>query len=129
MKPEVWSRVKPILARALELDGPKERLRERAKSLVATDARDVEDKNALMKALRENKVADTARGPVSFDKYGNVVGNIYIRKVEKKGARYVNSVIKTYTNVSQFWTYDPDEFLKQPVYNRETWPGSKNVEP
>ena len=47
----------------------------------------IEDKNALIKALRENKVEDTARGPVRFDKYGNVVGNVYIRKVEKKGGR------------------------------------------
>jgi hypothetical protein len=31
--------------------------------------------------------------------------------------------------VSQFWTYNPDEFLKHPVYNRETWPGNKNLEP
>ncbi len=47
---------------------------------------------------------------MSFDQYGNVVGNIYIRKVEKKGGRLVNTVIKTYPNVSQFWTYDPAAF-------------------
>ena len=35
----------------------------------------------------------------------------------------------TYPNVGQFWTYDPDEFLKHPVYNRESWPGGRNVEP
>jgi branched-chain amino acid transport system substrate-binding protein len=89
----------------------------------------IEDKQALIKALRENKVEDTARGPVRFDKYGNVVGNIYIRRVEKKGGRYVNAVVKTYPDVSQFWTYNSDEFLKNPVYNRETWPGGKNIEP
>jgi len=89
----------------------------------------IEDKDALMKALRGIKVDETCRGPVQFDKYGNVVGNIYIRKVEKKGAALVNAVIKTYPNVSQFWTYDPDEFLKKPVYNRESWPENKNLEP
>jgi branched-chain amino acid transport system substrate-binding protein len=89
----------------------------------------IEDKNALIKALRENKVEDTARGPVRFDKYGNVVGNVYIRRVEKKGGRYVNAVVKTYPDVSQFWTYNPDEFLKHPVYNRESWPGGRNIEP
>jgi len=56
---------------------------------------------------------------VSFDKYGNVVGNIYIRKVEKKDGKLVNSVIKTYPNVSQFWTYDEKWFLSQPVYSRD----------
>jgi branched-chain amino acid transport system substrate-binding protein len=89
----------------------------------------IEDKEALIKALRGIKVAETCRGPVSFDKYGNVVGNIYIRKVEKKGSALVNSVIKTYPNVSQFWTYNADEFLKKPVYNRESWPENKNIEP
>jgi branched-chain amino acid transport system substrate-binding protein len=97
-------------------------------ALKSIDAR-IEDKHALIKALRDNKVADTARGPVRFDKYGNVVGNVYIRRVEKKGGRYVNAVVKTYPDVSQFWTYDPEEFLKHPVYNRESWPGGKNIEP
>ena len=87
----------------------------------------VEDKQAFMHALRTVK-ADTARGPVRFDDYGNVVGNVYIRKVERKDGRLVNSVIHTYPNVSQFWTYDPKEFLKNPVYSRD-WPPAKNLEP
>ncbi|HWP26948.1 MAG TPA: ABC transporter substrate-binding protein [Xanthobacteraceae bacterium] len=87
----------------------------------------VEDKAALNKALHEAKVPDTLRGPVSFDKYGNVIGNIYIRKVEKKGGKLVNTVIKTYPNVSQFWTYNVDEFLKNPVYSRD-FPPAKNLE-
>ena len=82
-----------------------------------------------MAALRASHKVETVRGEVSFDKYGNVVGNVYIRKVERKGGKLVNAVIKSYPNVSQFWTYDPDEFLKHPVYNRETWPGGKNLEP
>ena len=32
-------------------------------------------------------------------------------------------MIKTYPDVSQFWTYNPDEFLKHPVYNRESLAG------
>jgi branched-chain amino acid transport system substrate-binding protein len=86
----------------------------------------VEDKPAFMKAVRSLKV-DTCRGPVSFDKYGNVVGNVYIRKVARKEGRLVNSVIHTYPNASQFWHYHPDEFLKNPVYSRD-WPPAKNLE-
>jgi branched-chain amino acid transport system substrate-binding protein len=86
----------------------------------------VEDKPAFMKALRAAKV-DTVRGPVRFDDYGNVIGDVFIRKVERKDARLVNSVIHTYPNVSQFWTYDPKEFLKNPVYSRD-WPPAKNLE-
>jgi branched-chain amino acid transport system substrate-binding protein len=87
----------------------------------------IEDKHAFMKALRAMK-SETARGPVAFDVYGNIVGNVYIRKVERKEGRLVNSVIYTYPNVSQFWTYDEKEFLKNPVYSRD-WPPAKNLEP
>jgi len=87
----------------------------------------IEDKEGFMKAVRSVKV-DTCRGPVSFDRFGNVVGNVYIRKVERKDGRLVNRVIHTYPNVSQFWTYKPEEFLKNPVYSRD-WPPAKNLEP
>jgi branched-chain amino acid transport system substrate-binding protein len=87
----------------------------------------VEDKQAFMKTVRGIKV-DTCRGPVQFDRYGNVVGNIYIRKVERRDGRLVNRVIQTYPNVSQFWTYKPEEFLKNPVYSRD-FPPAKNLEP
>src|SRR5436190_12864400 len=86
----------------------------------------IEDKPAFMKALRATKI-DTARGPVAFDEYGNIVGDVYIRKVERKEGRLVNAVIYTYPGVSQFWTYDPKEFLKNPVYSRD-WPPAKNLE-
>ena len=97
--------------------------------LEATLARikgNIDDKEGFMKAARSIKV-DTCRGPVSFDPYGNVVGNVYIRKVERKDGRLVNRVIKTYPNVSQFWTYKPEEFLKNPVYSRD-FPAAKNLE-
>jgi len=83
----------------------------------------VEDKQAFIKALRGVRV-ETLRGPIEFDDYGNVVGSIYIRKVEKKDGRLVNTNIHTYPKVSQFWTYDAKEFLKQPVYSRD-WPPMK----
>ena len=86
----------------------------------------IEDKALFMKTVRGLKV-DTCRGPVQFDRYGNVVGNIYIRKVERKDGRLVNRVIFTYPNVSQFWRYKPEEFLKNPVYSRD-WPPAKNLE-
>lgn len=85
-----------------------------------------DDREALMAALRKTNI-QTARGEVRFDSYGNVVGDIYIRKVERKDGRLVNSVIKTYPNVGQFWNYDPKAFLANPVYSRD-WPPAKNLE-
>ena len=86
----------------------------------------IEDKKAFMAALRKTNTL-ACRGPVTFDDYGNVVGNVYIRRVERKDGRLVNSVIFTYPAVSQFWTYDPKAFLANPVYSRD-WPPAKNLE-
>jgi branched-chain amino acid transport system substrate-binding protein len=86
----------------------------------------VNDRDALMAALKKTNIA-TARGNVKFDEFGNVVGDVYIRQVARKEGRLVNSVIKTYPNVSQFWNYDPKQFLANPVYSRD-WPPAKNLE-
>jgi branched-chain amino acid transport system substrate-binding protein len=78
-----------------------------------------DDKEALIRALRSVSLTDTPRGPFRFDHLGNVVGSFYIRKCERKGDKLVNTTIKTYPNVSQFWTYDEKWFLAQPVYSRD----------
>lgn len=85
------------------------------------------DKKALIGSIRSAST-DTIRGVVKFDEYGNIIGNAYIRKVTRKDGRLVNSVIKTYPDVSQFWTYDKVAFLKNPVYSRD-YPPAKNLEP
>jgi branched-chain amino acid transport system substrate-binding protein len=78
-----------------------------------------DDRDALIKALRAVALTDTPRGPFHFDDFGNVVGDIFIRRCERKGGKLVNTTIKTYNNVSQFWTYDEKWFLAQPVYSRD----------
>jgi branched-chain amino acid transport system substrate-binding protein len=86
-----------------------------------------DDKDAIMQALRSTELEDSPRGRVHFDKYGNAVGNVYILEVQRKDGRLVNVPIKTYEDVSQFWTYDPDWFLSQPVYSRD-YPPAKYLE-
>ena len=78
-----------------------------------------EDKEALIRALRGVALTDSPRGPFHFDRFGNVVGNFYIRRCDRKGDKLVNTTVKTYPNVSQFWTYDEKWFLSQPVYSRD----------
>jgi branched-chain amino acid transport system substrate-binding protein len=77
------------------------------------------DREKLIAALRAVSLADSPRGAFHFDHFGNVVGNIFIRRCEKKDGKLVNTTIKTYPNVSQFWTYDEKWFLAQPVYSRD----------
>ena len=78
-----------------------------------------DDREAFTRALRAVSLVDTPRGPFSFDHFGNVVGTFYIRRCESKGGKLVNTTIKTYQKVSQFWTYDEKWFLSQPVYSRD----------
>ena len=78
-----------------------------------------DNKEEIIKALRSVSLTDTPRGPVRFDHLGNVIGDFYIRNVEKVGGKLANKTIKTYKNVSQFWTYDEKKFLQQPVYSRD----------
>jgi len=80
---------------------------------------DVENRPKFMEALRKVELRDVPRGAFKLDAYGNPIQNVYIRKVERVGGGLQNTVIHTIPNVSQFWKYKPEEFLKQPVYSRE----------
>jgi branched-chain amino acid transport system substrate-binding protein len=81
------------------------------------------DKEKFMAALKAVNLSDTPRGPIKFDHLNNVIGNFYIRRIGTEGAKYGlklwNKTIKTYENVSQFWTWPEQEFLAHPVYSRD----------
>ena len=85
----------------------------------------VEDKEKFLAALKKVEISDAPRGPIRLDTYGNPIQNIYVRKVEKRDGELWNIVIQTFTGVSQFWKYKPEEFLKQPVYDRN-YPACKH---
>jgi branched-chain amino acid transport system substrate-binding protein len=86
---------------------------------------DIESRDQYVAALKKVEIPDDPRGPVKIDPWGNPIQNIYIRKVERVDGKLQNSVIHTYPNVSQFWTYRPEDFLKSPVYDRDKFPGCR----
>jgi branched-chain amino acid transport system substrate-binding protein len=88
--------------------------------VAAIDAIDgrVEDRQALVDALRQVKPTDLPRGPVELDAYGNPIENVYIRRVERVDGELQNTVIDTFPRVSQFWTFDPARYLSEPLYER-----------
>lgn len=79
------------------------------------------DAVAFVKAMRAASVANAPRGPIKLDDHGNPVQNIYIRKVESQNGKLANVVVRTYPDVSQFWTYDPKAYMSKPPYSR-TYP-------
>lgn len=85
------------------------------------------DGTAFADALHKIELKDSPRGPFKVDSKGNAIGSVFIRRCERDGKDLVNKVIKTYPNVSQFWTYKEEDFLKNPVYSRD-YPPAKNLE-
>jgi len=55
---------------------------------------------------------------VELDAYGNPIENVYIRRVERVNGELQNTVIDTFPKVSQFWTFDPVVYLREPLYSR-----------
>ncbi len=86
-----------------------------------------EDKPAFIRALHEVKLDHGPMGPIRLGEYGKPILNIYIRKVERKDGQLVNTTIATYPGVSQFWTYDPNQFIAGPQYSRDV-PAAKYLE-
>jgi len=82
----------------------------------------VEDRDAFLKAMRTVSVK-APRGPLKLDAYDNPIQNVYISRIQKikhpvLGEVLTNVPIKTYENVSQFWTWDPKDFLARGPYKR-----------
>jgi branched-chain amino acid transport system substrate-binding protein len=82
---------------------------------------DISNRDAFIDAVLGSELTNSPLGrPVKFDEFGNPVYDVYIRKVEKNAdGKYWNVPIETYPQVSQFWTYDPQEYLKAPAFSRD----------
>lgn len=86
----------------------------------------VEDRAKFLDAIRHVVLEDSPLGrPVRLDDYGNPIYDVFIRKVVRRAdGKLWNVPIEVYPNVSQFWTYKPEDYLKQPSYSR-TFQGIK----
>lgn len=83
--------------------------------------RDLFIETVLKTELKGSPLGKTVR----LDAYGNPIYDVYIRQVKKnKDGQYWNVPIGDYPNVSQFWNYDPETYMKQPPYSR-TFQGIK----
>ena len=80
---------------------------------------DVENKDKFLQALRAVEIPNSLRGPLKMDKYGHIIQNQYIRRVDKVGNEYQNTIIETYPMATQFFKFDPEAYLKLPVYGRD----------
>lgn len=65
---------------------------------------------ALTAAIGDVSI-DAPRGPLSFDEFGQAVYTVYVREVRRVDDEWVNAVVDEYPDTSQFFTYDPEEFM------------------
>ena len=80
----------------------------------------VEDRDLLIDTVLKTELTGSPLGKtVKLDSYGNPIYDVQIRKVVKRAdGKYWNAPITSYPNVSQFWTYNPETYMKQPPYSR-----------
>jgi branched-chain amino acid transport system substrate-binding protein len=85
----------------------------------------VEDKERFLDVVRSTEIPNSIAGPFKIDKYGHPIQNVYVRRMEKVDGGYQNTVVETYANATQIWKYDPEKYLKDPIYSRD-FPPCKN---
>ena len=89
----------------------------------------IDDRASLHRRRAEDDLTGSPLGPpCKLDAYGNPIYDVYIREGDE-ACRTANSGTcrpKPIQDVSQFWTYDPDTYMKQPPYSR-TFQGMKKV--
>jgi branched-chain amino acid transport system substrate-binding protein len=88
----------------------------------------VEDRELLIDTVLKTELTGSPLGKtVTLDAYGNPIYDVQIRKVVKRAdGKFWNVPTTSYPNVSQFWTYDPETYMKQPPYSR-TFQGIKKT--
>ena len=75
---------------------------------------------ALVEAIKGLDLSTTIIGGGGLDEYGSPIGPVFVREVVKRDdGVLVNSVIETYDDVSQFWTFDPEAYLANPPFTQE----------
>ncbi|MGH2698925.1 MAG: ABC transporter substrate-binding protein [Actinomycetota bacterium] len=102
-----------------------------AETLEAEDG-DMSDIPAFLETLKGIQLDNSPFGPMQLDEYGGTIATMYLREVAKDDeGRLYNEAVEEYPEISQFWNYDPEAFLDQPVYTREylgdDWPESCDV--
>ena len=81
---------------------------------------DISSSEALIDAVKAIELDETPLGPLKLDELGNPIQTMFVREVQMRDdGRLWNVVVEEIPNVSQFYKYDKDEYLAQPVYTRD----------
>lgn len=76
---------------------------------------DLSDKDKVNEALASVSF-EAPRGNFRFDSYNSPVHDVYVFEVKRNDGRLVNSPIERYSEISQFYTWEPEEYMALPPY-------------
>lgn len=72
----------------------------------------------LVDAIIAADLSASPWGKVSFDDHNNLVAPVLVRDVTARDdGKLWNTVVDEFPDVSQFWTFDPEEFLSSPSFS------------
>lgn len=74
---------------------------------------------AFATATREIDLSDTPSSPVTVDEYNRQIRDFYIVELVDDGGTITDSLVETVPAVTQFWTFDQEEFLANPLFSRD----------
>ena len=74
---------------------------------------------AFADASREIDLSDAPSSAITVDEFNRQVRDFYIVELVNDGGTITDSLVETVPEVTQFWTFDQDEFLANPVFSRD----------
>ncbi|HLF70482.1 MAG TPA: ABC transporter substrate-binding protein [Actinomycetota bacterium] len=77
---------------------------------------------AFAAATREIDLSDAPSSAITVDEFNRQVRDFYIVELVDEGGTITDSLVETVPEVTQFWTFDQQEFLADPLFSREDPP-------
>ncbi|HAS91476.1 MAG TPA: hypothetical protein DCS12_04275, partial [Clostridiales bacterium] len=79
----------------------------------------IEDFEAFCEVYGKTEI-EAPNSHISLDDHHSVVCDFFVNEVQNVDGVWKNIPVKTYSQVGQFWNYDPAEYEAQPVYDKES---------
>jgi branched-chain amino acid transport system substrate-binding protein len=70
-------------------------------------------------ASQEIDLSDAPSSAITVDQYNRQVRDFYIVELVEDGGAITDSLVETVPEVGQFWTFDEQEFLANPLFSRD----------
>ncbi len=75
--------------------------------------------DAFAAASQEIDLSDAPSSALTVDEFNRQVRDFYIVELVDDGGTITDSLVETVPEVSQFWTFDQEEFLANPLFSRD----------